>query len=145
MKVISQLAVLALAGLSAAWPHLPTRIFGKRQVESQMTDVDILRYALTLEHLEDKFYREGLANYSLSDFTTAGYTSTFYTNLQEISADETEHVNFLTSALEAAGVAPTVQCTYDFGISSLAQFVATAAVLEGTYHAPSRSPGSTSY
>lgn len=131
MKSTSQLAVLALAGLSAAWPHLPTRKFSKRQVESQMTDANILNYALTLEHLEDKFYREGLANFTESDFTAAGYTSAFYTNLQEISADETTHVNFLTSALTAAGVAPVEQCTYSFGVTTLAEFVATAAVLEG--------------
>ena len=29
-----------------------------------INDIGILNYALTLEYLEDKFYREGLANYS---------------------------------------------------------------------------------
>jgi len=93
--------------------------------------VDILRYALTLEHLEDKFYREGLANFTQADFAAAGYDATFYQNMQAISAHETAHVRFLTTALQAAGYAPTQECTYAFGITSVAAFVATASVLEG--------------
>lgn len=62
-------------------------------------EADVLNYALTLEHLEDKFYREGLANYTQADFRNAGFDRTFYRNLLEVSFDETTHVNFLTSAL----------------------------------------------
>jgi len=93
--------------------------------------VDLLRYALTLEHLEDKFYREGLANFTQSQFAAAGFDSTFYQNIQAISAYETGHVQFLTAALQGAGSKPTEECTYAFGITSVAQFVATASILEG--------------
>ncbi|KAK3074692.1 hypothetical protein LTR53_002699 [Teratosphaeriaceae sp. CCFEE 6253] len=127
MKSLIQATVFALAVTTYAAP-LTTE---KRQVESQMNDIDILRYALTLEHLEDKFYREGLANWTQSDFATAGFDATFYQNIQSISAHETGHVSFLTAALKAAGSAPTVECTYAFGITSVAAFVATASVLEG--------------
>jgi len=48
---------------------------------------------------EDKFYREGLANWTQQNFVDAGYDATFYQNLVEISHDETTHVNFLTGAL----------------------------------------------
>jgi hypothetical protein len=34
--------------------------------------VDLLRYALTLEHLEDKLYREGLANFTKNQGKLAG-------------------------------------------------------------------------
>ncbi|KAK5115132.1 hypothetical protein LTR62_001829 [Meristemomyces frigidus] len=123
------LALLGLLGLAYAAPApLPVE---KRQAESQMNDIDILRYALTLEHLEDKFYREGLANFTAADFATAGFDSVFYQNVQVISAHETAHVQFLTAALKAAGEAPTVECIYAFGITSVAQFVATAAIFEG--------------
>jgi hypothetical protein len=64
------------------------------------TDADILNYALTLEHLEDKFYRQGLANFTQDQFAAAGYDATFYQNLKEISYDESTHVSFLTSALK---------------------------------------------
>jgi hypothetical protein len=63
-----------------------------------------LKYASTLEHLEDKFCREGLANYTQADFIKVGFLDPFYANLQEISSDETTHVNFLTSALGSAAV-----------------------------------------
>ena len=59
----------------------------------------ILNYALTLEHLEDKFYREGLANYTSADFAAAGFDATFYSNLQRVSYDEMTHVSFLTAGL----------------------------------------------
>ncbi|KAF2476724.1 uncharacterized protein BDR25DRAFT_210587 [Lindgomyces ingoldianus] len=96
-----------------------------------IADVDILQYALALEHLEDKFYREGLANFTLQHFMEAGFNETFYDNLKEVSYDETTHVSFLTSALKAANATPVAECTYSFGVTSVASFIATASILEG--------------
>lgn len=62
-------------------------------------DATILNYALTLEHLENTFYREGLAQFSEQDFADAGFDSTFYKNVVKVGADEKDHVDFLTSAL----------------------------------------------
>ena len=92
---------------------------------------DILNYALTLEHLEDKFYREGLARFTLEDFKKAGFTETFYKNIKETSLDETTHVKFLTGALKAAGATPVAECKYDFGVKDVKSFIATASILEG--------------
>lgn len=86
---------------------------------------------MTLEHLEDTFYRQGLANYTKEQFAAAGFDSAFYTNLQEISVDEQTHVAFLTAGLKAAGATPVAECTYNFGVSTPQQFVALSSVLEG--------------
>lgn len=96
-----------------------------------LTDADILNYALTLEHLEDKFYREGLANYTEADFAAAGFDSTFYSNLKEISSDEMTHVSFLTSAVMKAGATPVKECTYAYGVSDPKSFVMLSSILEG--------------
>ncbi|KAI9686004.1 MAG: hypothetical protein M1822_003987 [Bathelium mastoideum] len=96
-----------------------------------MNDVDILNYALTLEHLEATFYRQGVANFSSSDFTNAGFNSSVYENIQRIASDETTHVNFITSALAAANAPAVAECTYAFGTASPATFLATASILEG--------------
>ncbi|KAF2814756.1 uncharacterized protein BDZ99DRAFT_434565 [Mytilinidion resinicola] len=114
--------VLATTGSTMARPTVAKRA---------ITDADILNYALTLEHLEDKFYREGLANFTQQQFADAGYDATFYKNLKEVSYDETTHVSFLTGALTAAGAKPVAECTYAFGVTSVAAFVATASILEG--------------
>lgn len=92
---------------------------------------DILNYALTLEHLEDKFYREGLKNYTHNDFLKAGFPDPFYANLKEISSDESKHVAFLTSALKAAKVKPVPECTYRFPSTDAKSFAALSSVLEG--------------
>ena len=102
-----------------------------RQAMPAITDADILNYALTLEHLEDKFYREGLANFTEAQFATAGFDATFYANLKEVSSDETTHVSFLTAALTKAGATPVAECTYDFGALTPETFIATASILEG--------------
>ena len=36
------------------------------------TPVDVLNYALTLEHLEYAFYRDGLEEFTAEDFAAAG-------------------------------------------------------------------------
>ena len=106
-----------------------------RDAASGPSDLDILNYALTLEHLEDKFYREGLANYTESDFAAAGFDSTFYSNLKEVSSDEMTHVGFLTAAITKAGaqtgVKPVAECTYAFPSTDPKSFIALASVLEG--------------
>ncbi|TVY94453.1 Protein rds1 [Lachnellula willkommii] len=121
MKYAVSVAALAAAGMVSAGP------IATRQSSTDI-DVTILNYALTLEHLEDKFYREGLANYSQADFANAGFDSTFYANLKEVSYDETTHVSFLTKAL---GNAATAECTYSFPSTDPKSFVALAGVLEG--------------
>ncbi|KFA50660.1 hypothetical protein S40293_04870 [Stachybotrys chartarum IBT 40293] len=97
----------------------------------KITDADILNYALTLEHLEDNFYRQGLANFTEAQFADAGFDSTLYNNIRTISSDESAHVNFLTSALEAAGAVPVEACTYSFGVTDVNSFLVTASILEG--------------
>ena len=102
-----------------------------RQAAPAVTDADILNYALTLEHLEDKFYREGLANFTADQFASAGFPAPFYDNLKEISSDEMTHVAFLTAALKAAGYPAVQECTYAFGVTDPKTFVMTSSILEG--------------
>jgi Ferritin-like domain len=81
-----------LAGYSAAHPLTP-RAEG-------FNDGEILNFALTLEHLEDTFYRQGLANFTRQNFLDAGFADPFYQNLVEVAKDEEVHGQFLTSALQ---------------------------------------------
>lgn len=91
----------------------------------------ILNYALTLEHLEDTFYRTGLANFTEADFAAAGADSTVYNNIKRIAKDEAAHVDFLTKGLKAAGATPVAACQYNFGVTDAKTFLATASILEG--------------
>jgi len=66
----------------------------------------VLNFALILEHLENTFYSQGLANYSAQAFQQAGYQAGVRTNIETIAADEAAHVALLTGALSAAGATP---------------------------------------
>ncbi|EME43968.1 hypothetical protein DOTSEDRAFT_130443 [Dothistroma septosporum NZE10] len=118
----AKIAAVSFAALAAAAP------LEKRQ--SGPNDGQILNYALTLEYLENEFYKQGLANYTAEDFQNAGALPGFYDNLKKISSDESTHVSFLTSALDTAGVTAVQPCTYAFGATDAASFLQTAAVLE---------------
>lgn len=118
MKLV---AVVALASCALAAPVAKPAI----------TDVDILQYALTLEHLENDFYRGALRRFSKSDFQRAGFSGRYYENLQFIAKDEQSHVELLTGALSGAGVKPVEPCTYSFPYKDVRSFVGLSAVLEG--------------
>ncbi|KAL8724396.1 MAG: hypothetical protein Q9166_007976 [cf. Caloplaca sp. 2 TL-2023] len=123
-------SVAAFAAIAAAAPA-KNNLLAIRQAAPAITDADILNYALTLEHLEDKFYREVLDKFSEGDFEDAGFPAPFYANLKTVSKDESTHVSFLTAALKAAGATPVSECTYDFGLDNVNKSIATASVLEG--------------
>jgi hypothetical protein len=95
-------------------------------------DDTILQFALTLEHLENVFYKQVLVNFTVNDFIAAGnvtctqysrvstltkyvgYTADYYNNLKYIAYDEQVHVQTLSAALQADGVTPNKACTYSF-------------------------------
>lgn len=115
---------LALASAVAAGPIV------KRE---GINDAVILNYALTLEHLEDTFYREGLAKYTEQDFASAGFDAVFYNNIKEVSKDETEHVSFLTTALKGmhcVSLSHTVQCPLSYLVAAILTFFCFPQPLE---------------
>jgi hypothetical protein len=96
------------------------------------TPVDVLNYALTLEHLEYAFYRDGLRTFSAADFAAAGYADNVYEWFGLIRDHEGEHVGTITKVITDLGGEPVAEATYDFGYADLAGFVGVAKVLENT-------------
>ena len=96
------------------------------------TPVDVLNYALTLEHLEHAFYRVGLEAFTAEDFSAAGYATNVYEYFGLIRDHEMEHVNVITQVITDLGGEPVAEADYDFGYTDLAGFVGVAQVLENT-------------
>jgi hypothetical protein len=96
------------------------------------TPVDVLNYALTLEHLEHAFYRDGLEEFTAEDFTAAGYSANVYDYFGLIRDHERDHVDTITKVITDLGGEPVAEAAYDFGYSDLAGFLGVAQVLENT-------------
>ena len=71
-----------------------------RALAQELTDVDILQFALTLEHLEAAMYREMLATNILT-----GKEQQYF---QSFGQHEARHVDGLMQALRAVGVEPVM-------------------------------------
>ena len=93
--------------------------------------IAVLNYALTLEHLEATFYREGVAAYDAAAYEAIGFQAGVRDRISLIADQEAEHVAFLTAGISAAGGTPVAEGVYEFGYTDLASFLATAAVIEG--------------
>ncbi|EIN06278.1 hypothetical protein PUNSTDRAFT_115574 [Punctularia strigosozonata HHB-11173 SS5] len=121
MLALVTLAV-ALAGSALA---APADIVKRQTVD----DTTVLNYALTLEHLENTFYAEGLAKYDAAAFKNAGFPDWVRGRVSQIAEHEASHVKFLSTAL---GNAATKPCTYNFPYTDPKSFLALSMALEGT-------------
>jgi rubrerythrin len=123
---------LAVGGSNVALAH--------EAGDDDTSDVDVLNFALTLEHLEYAFYRDGLERFDESDFQRAKTLNGFGNrvrgdvrpNLLDVRDHEDTHVDTLTAVIEDLGGDPVEEACYDFGLDDADDFLAVAAVLENT-------------
>ena len=90
-------------------------------------DVEVLNFALTLEHLEAAFYEMALKEVKGLDKETKKI-------VEEVAKNEKEHVDFLTSAISDAGGEPAKAPKVDFqdAFASQESFLKLAQTLEDT-------------
>lgn len=107
------------------------------------SDLDILNYALTLEHLEATFYTQGLKVFGFFDFLRARYPRGFglerlrvRDRFKEIRDHEQAHVATLITVIEdVLGGEAVPPCEYNFeetAFTSIDQFISVAQTLENT-------------
>lgn len=115
-------------GLAGTLPAARMNVFA--QDIALTGDLDVLNYALTLEHLEYSFYRDGIGNFT---FGNDPFGQSIDANLAVIRDHEGAHVTALTDAIVSMGGTPVAEATYDFGYGTdPVAFLATAAALENT-------------
>jgi len=122
---------------AASMPFALGSMFNKAYGQAVPAAVlDVLQYALTLEHLEFNFYKAGLAATTLP--IPAGPERTA---LEMIRDSELKHVNFLKTVITSLGAVPvaekarydvTAAGTFPDVLSKYATFLAVAQVLEDT-------------
>jgi rubrerythrin len=101
--------------------------------ESLKVNLQVLNYALTLEHLENAYYRDALAKFSSADAVAAGLTDTDYTYITAVGKHEADHVSTLTAVITKLGGTPVQECTYAFPYANnFTEFIKFAATLENT-------------
>lgn len=115
---------LAFAGATAV---RPARYSALAQDAFFEDDLAVLNYALTLEHLETAFYRDGVPLY---DFGTDPFGNDLNEYLAIIGEHEAAHVETLTSVISDLGGEPVAEATYDFGHTDAGSFLALAQAVE---------------
>lgn len=108
------------------------------------SDVDILNFALTLEHLEATFYRQGLERFGAKDIKESRFLRgdgkkvtrrSSYRYLQLIRDHEAEHVDTLQKVITSLGGQPVPEATYNFETTAFESpelFLEVARLLENT-------------
>lgn len=120
----SKLAIGGAAAMMVASSPGLTRLVAAQEFTD---DFDVLNYALTLEHLEYAFYRDGTAQFSADNFDDG-----VFDNLLLIRDHEGAHVDALVTTITDLGGTPVEEATYDFGYQNADGFLSVAAALENT-------------
>ncbi|EMA45670.1 hypothetical protein C448_07532 [Halococcus morrhuae DSM 1307] len=104
-----------------------------------VSDIDVLNYALTLEHLEAAYYNDFLDNYSENDVERSEVANYFdretlqysvYQQIQDVRDHEEAHVDALSKTIKDLGGTPVKPANYEFPYSSITEFIAVADRLE---------------
>ena len=112
---------------------------GNGNGSEDVSDLEILNYALTLEHLEYAFYEEFLANHSEGEVESSEVANYFarptlqysvYQQIQDVRDHEQAHVDALTQTIEKLGGTPVQPAEYEFPYETMEEFVAIADRLE---------------
>ena len=122
--------IAAGAALAMSLGNVPgiTRLARAQELK---TDLDVLNYALTLEHLEYAFYRDGVGLFS---FGNDGRGQSIDTNFASNRDHEGAHVETQAKVITDLGGTPVEEATYDFGdaYGDPMAFMQTAMALENT-------------
>ncbi|MFC7154348.1 ferritin-like domain-containing protein [Halomarina halobia] len=105
------------------------------------SDVEILNYALTLEHLEHAFYRDALQTFDEEDFEGVYSPGAMifnsprprygtYQRFERIRDDEKAHVDVISQTVEKLGGTPVQEAEYDFPYDDVNGFVGLARTFE---------------
>ena len=118
--VRSALATGAVYGAGSVSPFVSRSL-------AQSGDVEILNFALSLEHLEAAFYEQALTD-------VRGMSAEVRTLATEIRDNEVAHVDALTEAIRGAGGKPAKEADLDFGeaFKDEKAFLDLATTLEDT-------------
>lgn len=150
IEVASRRHVLALAGVAGITPALlgldaAMAKKGKKKNKKNknnggngntnngqsdvQNDIDVLNYALTLEHLEYAFYRDGLNQFA----NNGDFPDGVRPRLLDIRDHEKDHVDTIIQVIKDLGGTPVVELCYNFNYgNSSAQFLDVAQLLENT-------------
>ena len=96
---------IALAATPFALGSMLQEAYGQSKAGNII--IDTLNFALTLEYLEDEFYKKGLAAAGL-------IPSLDMPIFMQISQHETAHVSFLKTTINSLGGTPVAKPTFDF-------------------------------
>ncbi len=113
----SALTIGATAGAASVGPFVASAL------AAGGGDVDIVNFALTLEYLETRFYKEA-ASLNLSKDVKA--------LAAQFASEEQEHVNALKGAVKQLGGTPAKKPTFAFGVKDEKSFLKLAQTLEDT-------------
>ncbi|KAL0480817.1 RDS1 [Acrasis kona] len=133
--LVAFIAMLATAICQSMAPTTTPTCAPKTTAEQEnlKPNLQVLNYALTLEHLEAAFYREGLKQFTEQDVMNAGYSAQVREYVSTIAQHEAVHVSTLTTVIQGLCGVPVQECKYDFGYgNNFTTFLQVASALENT-------------